>query len=72
MNFADFGLGTWHPEKGMYSIVKAMVSLAESLGVHFHTNSNVEKILVDTCGKAIGIQINGEKIDAGIVLTGAD
>ncbi|MGD1980320.1 MAG: phytoene desaturase family protein [Flavobacteriaceae bacterium] len=72
MNFADFGLGTWHPEKGMYSIVKAMVSLAESLGVHFHTNSNVEKILVDTSGKAIGIQINGEKIDADIVLTGAD
>ncbi|MFZ9074952.1 MAG: phytoene desaturase family protein [Flavobacteriaceae bacterium] len=72
MNFADFGLGTWHPEKGMYSIVKAMVSLAESLGVHFHTNSNVEKILVDTSGKAIGIRINGEKIDADIVLTGAD
>ena len=22
MNFADFGLGTWHPKEGMYSIVK--------------------------------------------------
>ena len=28
MNYADFGLGTWHPEKGMYSIVEAMSSLA--------------------------------------------
>ena len=24
MNFADFGLGTWHPHKGMYSIVEGM------------------------------------------------
>ncbi|MGB7393348.1 MAG: NAD(P)-binding protein, partial [Pricia sp.] len=32
MNFADFGLGTWHPTGGMYEIIKAMRSLAESLG----------------------------------------
>jgi len=47
MNFADFGLGTWHPENGMYSIVEAMVALAESLGVTFHTDSAIEKINVD-------------------------
>jgi len=72
MNFADFGLGTWHPEKGMYSIVKAMVALAESLGVHFHTDSRVEKILVNESGKANGIQVNGEKISSDIILSGAD
>ena len=33
MNFADFGLGTWHPKNGMYSIVEAMVSLAKSLSL---------------------------------------
>ena len=48
MNYADFGLGTWHPEKGMYSIVLAMVKLAKSLGVKFHTDSEVEKSCVDT------------------------
>ena len=72
MNFADFGLGTWHPENGMYSIVQGMVSLAESLGVTFHTQSPIEKITVNASGKATGIKINGEQINADIVLSGAD
>lgn len=72
MNFADFGLGTWHPENGMYSIVQGMVSLAESLGVTFHTQSPIEKITIDASGKATGIKINGEQINADIVLSGAD
>ena len=72
MNFADFGLGTWHPENGMYSIVEAMISLAESLGVTFHTQSPIEKITVDASGTATGIQIKGEEIKADVVLSGAD
>ena len=72
MNFADFGLGTWHPEKGMYSVVLAMVSLAKSLGVEFHTDSVVEKIVVNDSGKAKGIQINGKMIESDIVISGAD
>lgn len=72
MNFADFGLGTWHPENGMYSIVEAMVALAESLGVTFHTNSAIDKINVDNTGTATGIQVNGKQVQADIVLSGAD
>lgn len=71
MNFADFGLGTWHPEGGMYEIIKAMHSLAEELGVDFNLNHPVEKIRVDN-GKAIGITVNGVDIDADFVLSGAD
>jgi phytoene dehydrogenase-like protein len=55
MNFADFGLGTWHPKDGMYSIVKGMVQLAESLGVKIHLDSPVEKILMEN-KKAVGIK----------------
>ncbi len=62
MNWADFGLGTWHPKNGMYSIVEGMVSIAESLGVKFHTDAIVEKIQVDDQGKAQGIEVNGEFI----------
>ncbi|MEK9613297.1 MAG: phytoene desaturase family protein [Flavobacteriaceae bacterium] len=72
MNFADFGLGTWHPEKGMYSIVKGMVSLAKSLGVQFTTQSAVDKILVDASGTARGVEVNGTKIETDFVLSGAD
>ncbi len=72
MNFADFGLGTWHPEKGMYSIVEGMVALAKSLGVQFYTDTPIEKVLVNEQNKAIGIKTNSETIHADIVLSGAD
>ncbi|WP_297694546.1 NAD(P)/FAD-dependent oxidoreductase [uncultured Eudoraea sp.] len=71
MNFADFGLGTWHPKGGMYQIIIAMKSLAQELGVTIHTDSAVDKILVKD-GKATGIIVNSETIDADMVLSGAD
>ncbi|MEL6917153.1 MAG: phytoene desaturase family protein [Bacteroidota bacterium] len=71
MNFADFGLGTWHPEGGMYRIIESMQSLARELGVKIHTNNNVEKIIVED-GKSKGIICNGSKIVADAVLSGAD
>ncbi len=71
MNYADFGLGTWHPEGGMYSIVEAMTSLAESLGVRFHTNSPVDEIVVEN-GRATGVRVNGSLVPADRVLSGAD
>jgi len=71
MNYADFGLGTWHPKGGMYEVIKAMKTLAERLGVVIHTNSPVEKIVVE--GKnATSIMINGDKKSFDIVLSGAD
>ncbi|NNL08476.1 MAG: phytoene desaturase [Croceitalea sp.] len=71
MNFADFGLGTWHPKGGMYEIIKAMKSLAEELGVNIFTNSPVEKIEVSD-GKASAIVCNNERIEADIIVSGAD
>jgi phytoene desaturase len=71
MNFADFGLGTWHPQGGMYEIIKGMKKLAESLGVQINTESNVEKIHVEN-GKTTGISVNGKFIASEIVLSGAD
>ena len=71
MNYADFGLGTWHPTGGMYEIVKAMKSLAEELGVVFHTNAAVEKILVDK-GNVSAIKVNGKTFDTDYVVAGAD
>lgn len=71
MNFADFGLGTWHPDKGMYSVVEGMVKMAKELGVRFKTNQTVEKICTEN-GKAIGVIANGTQIDADVVVSGAD
>jgi len=71
MNFADFGLGTWHPKGGMFQVIKAMANLAQELGVTINTEQNVTRIQVDK-GKATGIAIGDSTIDADIVLSGAD
>lgn len=71
MNFADFGLGTWHPKGGMYEIIKAMKSLAEELGVKIHTNSPATHILVSD-GEVIGIRSQGKNHLADYVVSGAD
>jgi len=71
MNFADFGLGTWHPDKGMYSVVEGMVKMAKELGVQFNTSQTVEKICVEK-GEAVGVIANGIRIEADVVVSGAD
>ncbi len=71
MNFADFGLGTWHPRGGMYEIIKGMKSLAIELGVEIHTNHNIDKIVVEKSA-AIGVKTKGRFIKSDIVISGAD
>lgn len=71
MNYADFGLGTFHPKKGMKAVVNAIENVAKELGVKIHLNSTVEKINIDR-NKATSITINGETIHTDIVLSGAD
>lgn len=71
MNYADFGLGTWHPKGGMYRIVEGMYELAGSLGVSFRTSAPVEEIILED-GKAAGVRVDGERHRADLVLSGAD
>ena len=71
MNYADFGLGTWHPKTGMFDVVCGIEKLAMELGVTIKTSAAIEKIIVEK-KTAIGIQINGEFIPADIVVSGAD
>ena len=71
MNYADFGIGTFHPKGGMYQIILAMEQLAKSLGVTIKTESPIEKIIIDN-KKAIGIISNNEIFESDIVLSGAD
>ncbi|TVZ60069.1 phytoene desaturase [Flavobacteriaceae bacterium MAR_2010_105] len=71
MNYADFGIGTFHPKGGMYQVILGMKTLAESLGVVIKTENSIEKIIVDN-GKATGIVSNGTVHHSDIVLSGAD
>ena len=63
--------GLWFPEGGMYSLVEAMERLATELGVRFSLNSQVERVVV-TKGRARGVVVDGEEIEADAVLANAD
>jgi phytoene desaturase len=71
MNYADFGLGTFHPKKGMYQVILAIESLAKSLGVNIQTNASVDKILTDN-NVVTGVECNGDTLTCDILLSGAD
>jgi len=71
MNFADFGLGTWHPKNGMYSVILAMEKLAKELGVTIITNANIEKINVKD-SIAESLTVNGVIIKGDLIVSGAD
>ena len=72
MNYADFGLGTWHPRGGMFKVIEGMVSLATSLGVKFQVDANVEQIITDGNNNVKGLLVNGKEIKTDLVLSGAD
>ncbi len=72
MNYADFGLGTWHPKGGMYKVIEGLVMLAKEQGVSFVTEANVERILIDSNRKTKGLIVNGKTISSELVLSGAD
>lgn len=71
MNYAGLKLGTYYPEGGFGKIVSSMVSLAESKGVKFYYNSNVEKINVKH-NNVTGITYNNQEFLCDAVISAAD
>ncbi|WP_075590015.1 phytoene desaturase family protein [Labilibacter marinus] len=71
MNYADMVLGTWYPEGGMFSVVKAFEQLALESGVTIHLKSDVSKIVSES-GKVKGVEVNGVLNQADVVVSGAD
>lgn len=71
MNYADIVGGTWYPEGGMYSIVKAMHQLALSLGVQFHFNEDVQRIELEA-STAKKVITKNNTWEADVVIGGAD
>lgn len=76
MNYADIKGGTWYPEGGMYSIVKAMYDLATGLGVTFNFEEEATEIVVEKniAKTVVARTINGEQktYEADVVIGGAD
>lgn len=71
MNYADLELGTWYPKGGMHEIVKAMVTVAENLGVTIKYNQDVQGINI-TGKTAKQVVSDNDVFEADIVVAGAD
>src|SRR5690606_15817216 len=72
MNYADFGLGTWHPEGGMYKVIEGISDLAISLGVIINTGASVSKINLRKDHAVESITVNGQEILTDILVCGSD
>lgn len=71
MNYADFGLGTFHPKKGMYEVILAIESLAKELGVTIKTEMPIDNIIIEE-GITKGVISNGKRYLCDVVVSGAD
>ncbi len=67
----EFGLGAYFPKGGMFAITQAIYKLGQKLGVEYHFNSPVDRILHQN-GQAIGIHSNGAEHRSDIVVSNAD
>lgn len=67
----EHNLGAFFPEKGMYSIIEALVNTARELGVEFSFNSPIQRIIFD--GKiAKAVCINDELHEADLFICNVD
>lgn len=71
MNYADIVGGTWYPEGGMFSIVKAMQDLAEELGVEFRFEEAAQEIIIES-GKAKKLVTDKAVYETDAIISGAD
>ena len=71
MNYSGLKVGTFYPMGGFSKVVDAMKHVAEENGVHIHTSSNVEEILLKD-KKVSGLNIGGEIKSFDAVIGAAD
>ena len=67
----EYNMGAFFPKKGMYSITESLIDLAQDLGVQFHYDSPVKRILVQA-GAAKGIRVGGVEQFSDLVVCNMD
>ena len=71
MNHADFTLGTWYPQGGMFNIIEAFLKVAQKQGARLCLNQEVVKIISEN-GIAKGVQTHTDYFEADVVIGAAD
>ena len=67
----EHNLGTYYPKGGMHQIPQALYNLGKDLGVAYHFNAPVEKIVVEG-QKARGVMVKGELNEADLIASNMD
>ncbi|WP_029275614.1 1-hydroxycarotenoid 3,4-desaturase CrtD [Pedobacter borealis] len=70
----EYHYGAFLPKKGMYSIVTALIKLAEELGIRFHYNQKVEEIIYSNGlnPEVQGVKVNDKIYKANVVVSNLD
>ncbi|WP_346348950.1 phytoene desaturase family protein [Pedobacter sp. JY14-1] len=71
MNYGGYALGTWYPMGGFYSLVQAMLKVAEGQGANFHFGQPVEKIIT-AGGEVRSLRVKGREIPFDAVIAASD
>jgi phytoene desaturase len=72
MPYTELAHGVWYPRGGMYSVVQALVSIAEQAGVDFLFDAPVQQIDVNST-VAYGVTLqDGTRLQADAILANAD
>ena len=71
MNYADIVGGTWYPQGGMFSVVKALERLNRELSVKFHFEEEARNIVIEK-GKAKTLVTDKQQYTADVIISGAD
>jgi phytoene desaturase len=72
MSYTELAHGVWYPKGGMYSIVEALVELAQRAGVTFEFDTPVERIDVNGRQTRGVLLTDGRHIRSDAVLANAD
>ncbi|HEX5944130.1 MAG TPA: phytoene desaturase family protein [Anaerolineales bacterium] len=72
MPYTELAHGVWYPKGGMYSIVEALVELAQRAGVVFEFDAAVERIDVNGRGARGVVLTDGHHLQADAILANAD
>jgi 1-hydroxy-2-isopentenylcarotenoid 3,4-desaturase len=72
MSALDFQEGVYYPKKGMYSIVELLVKIGTSLGVTYHTDTEILRISHRRSKARSLLLANGETVSHDIMISNAD
>jgi phytoene desaturase len=72
MPYTELAHGVWYPRGGMYSVVEALMQLAQNAGVEFLFDATVEHVDINSTHARGLILEKGQHVEADAVLANAD